>query len=479
MNTKWIALLLAAGCPGIARSAVDNESEPLPTVPSTTTVTNEPWSPTNPIRVGSSRGYMDIGLVGTFAVGGSTADDIEGGTELGGHDPNQRGFTVQGVEANFYGAVDPYFRGNANISLGIDSGGDSSLELEEAWLETVSLPFDLKLRAGQILTEYGRLNPTHPHTWDFVDTPLVNGRFLGPDGLRNPGAQLSWLAPTPFYTEMLLSVQNSHGDTAASFRGGAGHSHGVGGEGLPFVYRHSENDRGVSSLSDLLFTPRIVTSFDLSSEMTMLAGLSAAFGPNNVGGDGGGDSRTEIYGTDLTLKWKPLNHHGGFPFVKWQSEAMLRRSKVAGFDWDEAGNGGDANGDNLVDAGILVDPLTGLPAMLPGETLTDYGFYSQLVYGFRKDWTAGMRFDWLDRRTGGYEHRGLLVADGLGGGAPAGNDPLRNSRWRLSPNLTWYPTEFSKLRLQYNYDDRRDIGVDHSVWCQFEFILGAHAAHKF
>ena len=57
--------------------------------------------------------------------------------------------------------------------------------------------------------------------------------------------------------------------------------------------------------------------------------------------------------------------------------------------------------------------------------------------------------------------------------------PARAERWRLSPNLTWYPTEFSKIRLQYNYDDREIEGVDHSVWLQFEFLLGAHAAHTF
>ena len=55
----------------------------------------------------------------------------------------------------------------------------------------------------------------------------------------------------------------------------------------------------------------------------------------------------------------------------------------------------------------------------------------------------------------------------------------RAERWRLSPNLTWYPSEFSKIRLQYNYDDRLRLGTDHSVWLQFEFLLGAHAAHKF
>jgi len=60
-----------------------------------------------------------------------------------------------------------------------------------------------------------------------------------------------------------------------------------------------------------------------------------------------------------------------------------------------------------------------------------------------------------------------------------GDDPDRTGRWRISPNLTWYPTEFSKIRLQYNLDERNDIGTDHSVWLQFEFLLGAHGAHKF
>jgi hypothetical protein len=33
--------------------------------------------------------------------------------------------------------------------------------------------------------------------------------------------------------------------------------------------------------------------------------------------------------------------------------------------------------------------------------------------------------------------------------------------------------------MQYNYDHRSGIGRDHSLWFQFEFLLGAHAAHKF
>lgn len=427
----------------------------------------KPWSPTDPIRIGRGSAYADLGLVATVAAGGSTARDIEGGTQLGGHDPNQRGFTLQGVELNLQGAVDPYFRGNANLLFSMDSGGDSFLEVEEAWMETVSLPANLQLRAGQILTDFGRINTQHPHQWAFVDSPLVVARLLGPDGLRNPGARLGWLLPLPVFAELSLSVQNSHGETASPFRGGGGHHHGAeaGAEGVPLGYRHADNDRGVRGPGDLLFAPRLAMSFDLTDSQTLLLGASAAFGPNNSGA--GGDTHTQIFGLDAYWKWKPTRAQGGFPFVSWQFEVLLRRYDLGAFDWDENGNG-------TVDAGEIADLATGLPAVLRRETVTDWGFYTQWLCGFRKGWVAGLRFDFVTGERADYERRALALD-----GEPLGRDPWRNRRWRLSPNLTWYPTEFSKLRLQYNYDDRRDMGVDHSIWLQAEFVLGAHAAHKF
>jgi hypothetical protein len=50
--------------------------------------------------------------------------------------------------------------------------------------------------------------------------------------------------------------------------------------------------------------------------------------------------------------------------------------------------------------------------------------------------------------------------------------------------VTWYPTEFSKFRLQYNHDFLEANHFMHSgnadsVFLQFEFSLGAHGAHKF
>jgi hypothetical protein len=440
---------------------------PPPAEPAPSDLTAKPWRPTDPIRLRSGSASMDIGLVGTFAAGGSTTQDIEGGTQLGGHDPNQRGFTVQAVEANFAGAVDPYFRGLANILFQIDAGGESFLEVEEAYLESLSLPANLQVRGGQFFTEFGRHNMQHVHSWAFVDTALVNGRFLGPDALRNPGGRLSWLMPTPFYSELFFNVQDSQGETAASFR-----AEDEELSGLPFAFRPSGNDRGVRNFDDLLLAPRYAVSFDVTDTQTLVLGASAAFGPNARGGASAGDTDTQIYGADIYWKWRPTDHAGGFPFVSWQTELMWKRAEVGFFD-------GDFDGDGALSAGDLADPTGAALASVPGETLTDYGFYTQLLYGFRKGWVAGLRYDYVNGRLGNYEQLGLLVSDGAGGGAPAGRDLLRARRWRLSPNLTWYPSEFSKIRLQYNYDDRDGIDIDHSVWLQFEFVLGAHAAHKF
>jgi hypothetical protein len=432
--------------PPSAAAATNLQPAALNLQPSPQAVEAPAWKPTDPIRIGKGGTYADLGMVATFAAGGSTAQDIQGGTQLGGHDPNQRGFTVQGVELNLQGAVDPYFRGNANLAFLLDKGGETSVELEEAWLESVSLPGNVQVRAGQTLTDFGRINTQHPHSWGFVDAPLVNGRLLGEDGLRNPGARFSWLAPTPFYSELFFGVQNSQGSTAFSFRD----DH----DGKPYLGRLWK-DTGVKNAGDMLYSARYATSFDLTDTQTLLTGVSGAFGPNSSGPD----ANTQIYGADVYWKWKPANAHAGFPFVSWQSEAMLRRLQADAFSNDFNGNGTLDPGEDVFGDGIIHHA--------PRETLEDWGFYSQVLYGFKPGWVAGLRGDYTGRvEQAAYE-------------ALYGNDLDRLSRWRISPNLTWYPSEFSKLRLQYNCDDRQGIGVDHSVWLQFEFILGAHAAHKF
>jgi hypothetical protein len=406
---------------------------------------SKPWNPADPIRVaGNANQYVNISFDGLMTMGTSTARDVDV-LQPGGHDPKQRGFTLQQAEVAFDGAVDPYFRGLANILFLINNEGETVTELEEAYLESSSLPWNLQLKVGQFFTEFGRQNPTHPHVWGFVDMPLINNRMFGGDGQRAPGARLSWLAPTPFYSELYLGLQNATGETASSFR-----SSRDGETAFGRLHTGNRPDRA-SALRDMIFTPRYQASFDISDELTLLAGASGSFGANATGAD----TDTQVYGLDMTWKWKPVKHEKGFPFVTWQSEAMLRRYD-AGAQADTLAGiaaGTDIFGNGVVDA-------------VPAETIEDYGFYSQVMYGFRPGWVAGFRGDYVAPTRAQYERL-------------FGVDAARDRRWRLSPNLTHYPTEFSKVRFQYNYDWRDNVGPDHSLWLQLEFLLGAHGAHKF
>lgn len=420
-----------------AASAPDDKAAVTPAL-------STPWNPADPIRVtGNANQYVNVSFDGLMTMGTSTANDVDA-LQPGGHDPKQRGFTLQQAEVAFDGAVDPYFRGLANILFLINNEGETVIELEEAYLESSSLPYNLQLKAGQYFTEFGRQNPTHPHVWGFVDMPLINNRMFGGDGQRAPGARLSWLAPTPFYSELFLGLQNSTGETATSFRSGQ-EGETVRGR----IHTGNRPDRA-TAFRDLIFSPRYQASFELSDEQTLLAGASASFGANATGPE----SDSQVYGVDLTWKWKSAEHEKGFPFVTWQSEAMYRRFEAA------------AQSDTL--ATLATRDLFGNGAVdvLPAETIEDYGLYSQILYGFRPGWVAGFRTDYVAPNRAQYE-------------TLTGVDAARDRRWRLSPNLTHFPTEFSKVRLQYNYDWRDNIGPDHSLWLQLEFLLGAHGAHKF
>src|SRR5437764_5561435 len=404
-----------------------SDTSVVSSVPETISSTRAGASLTQPISIGGGgKNYMNISFDGVFALAGSSARDLDH-IEVGDHDPQQRGFNARNIELAFDGAVDPYFEGFANIVFKLDNDNETEVELEEAFMQTTNLPFGMQLKGGQFFAAFGRINPTHPHTWDFADDPLVAGRLLGPDGLRGVGAQLSWTLPTPWYSQLIFAAQNGRGSTGFSFRN-------PGDNGI--FFGRETTDRELRGLQDFVWFPRWENSIELSPTQVVLAGVSGAFGSNETGAN----SRTQIYGGDLFYKWKSAHAEGGFPFVKWQTEAMYRRF--------QAGRG--------VDESFPV-----------AETFHDWGLYSQVLWGFRKGWVAGVRGDYLHMQDSRFT-----------------DDPDRQSRWRISANLSWYPTEFSKLRLQYNHDFLEsnfflaDRQVD-SVFLQFEFILGAHGAHKF
>jgi hypothetical protein len=387
---------------------------------------------------------VDISLSTLIAAGSSTARDEE--IELlqaGGHDPKQRGFTLQQAELSLVGAVDPYFTGEAHLLYFIDSAGESQFEVEEAFATTQSLPRGLQLEFGQFLTEFGRLNPLHPHAWHWQDQPVILSRLFGGDGIRQVGFRLGWLTELPWYSELHFGAQNADGPNMVSF---LGHRHEHGGHaeehhhtaigGRPLVGRE------VSRLDDLVYLARWYNAWDPRDEISTAFGLSALFGSNATGDDG----FTRIYGADLVVKWRPLYQHRGWPFFIFESEVMRRDYHADDFE-------GEVDGEMV---------------SLGSETIQDWGFYAQGLCGFMRRWAAGLRFEYA-----------------TGSGSSEGgrkSDPFRDNRIRVSPLLAFYPSEFARIRLQYNYDradhlERRDD--EHSVWLGFDFGLGSHPAHNF
>lgn len=378
-----------------------------------------PTAPAHNATAAPSHTPIQVGLSSLFTAGGSSVDNAAlEGLQAGGHDPNRNGFTVQNVELTLSGTVDPYFDAQASIILQIDSGGETKVELEEAFFTTRGLPAGLQVKGGQYFTEFGRHNQQHPHSWAFVDQPLILSRLFGGDGLRSQGARVGWLTPLPWYSELYVGAQNPNGETATSFL--YEEDKKVGGYTLL--------DRSARDAGDLLYSARWLNGADLSANTAMNVGLSGLWGPNasGLGTD------TTIYGADLYLKWQPAHSQRGFPFASWHTELLNRRYQT------------DA------------------------ETLKDWGGFTQALWGFTPGWVAGLRLEYAEGRGGADEY-------------DISADSLRDNRTRLSPNLTWYPTEYSKLRLQYNRDWTQHLAEKnaHALWLQMEFSLGAHAAHKF
>jgi hypothetical protein len=354
-----------------------------------------------PVVSGLSRTFQslnpDISFIADVAAAYYTTREGEDPLLSGGHDPKENGFNLQQLELYASGMVDPYFRFDANLVF-----SQFGVEIEEVYATTLSLPWNLQVRAGQFLTRFGRINNSHPHTWHFVDQMLVLGKFFGGEGNRGLGAELSVLLPLPWFVELVGSATDAAGEsTARSFYGGT--------------------DLGVQGLEDLQYTAAAKQFFPLSDNWSLFWGVSAAFGPNPTGMG----NRSEVYGTDLYLKYRPITR-GSYTIVSLDVEWLLRRRQV------------------------------------PEDVLQDHGLYAYLFWRFARRWAAAAR----------YEVVSGVEADPL--------DPeWVSARQRASANVTFWPTEFSRLRLQYSYDRPGWRDGYHGFVLAFEFAVGAHGAHKF
>jgi hypothetical protein len=124
--------------------------------------------------------------------------------------------------------------------------------------------------------------------------------LLGDDGLRAPGAQLSYLLPTPWYASVLVEYLGLSEDPSA--------------------------------------TLELEQFFDLSRSWSLLWGLSSAtLQPDTPSGATTKRDREYLLASDVYLKWRPPNEAETYWWVGVTAEYVASRTENKG--WDGAGYG--------------------------------------------------------------------------------------------------------------------------------------------
>jgi len=347
------------------------------------------------------------------------------GGEVG---PGERSFNLGESELVLSANVDPYF--SAMMIAAIT--GEDEIEVEEAYFRTLALPSGLTAKGGRFFSGLGYLNEVHAHFWDFVDQPLVYQALFG-NQLAQDGLQLKWLAPTELFVE--LGAETGNGGTFPGTRRGRNGLNGA------TIFAHLGGDLGES------------TSWRVGASWLELRAEDRSFEDVNEFGDPvlnsfTGESRT--WGVDAVIKWTPSGNVTRQQ-LKFQGEYMQRKE----------------NGDLIFDADAL-----GLSDAYRSE---QSGWYLQSVFQFRPRWRVGLRYDALHSGA----PRLALVDDGVlppeAFPALLGADPDR-----ITMMLDWSPSEFSRLRAQYAWDDARDEAQrDRQFRLQYIYGIGAHGAHKY
>jgi len=383
-----------AGAPGAAAApAAPAPADPLATA---TGALRRAFQSLNP----------DLSAIVDFAAGW-----YRGAMVRSGDDPGDTGFNLQEVEIALSATVDPYFRADVYLTIPNASG----LEVEEAFLTTTSLPGSLQLRAGIFRAAFGRQNTQHLHVQDFTRRPQLNALLLGPDGMRAPGLELSWLVPVPFYlslTAAAFSVAPADGalEPLRSFGGG--------------------------SRSDFTYLGNLKTFAPLSENTSLLLGLSFATGLTstqrvNIDGPAIVPERSYLYGADLYLKWKPPNVSRTYMSLGWTTEFVLRQ--------------------------------------LPSSNLVEGALYSQLAWQVARRWVIGVRGE-LDGLP-----QGVNVPRQYAGAASLTWNLSEFARARLYGEARHTPDGQPAI----GFIPAVAAGTAYSAFLQLEASIGAHGAHAY
>lgn len=389
-----------------------------------------------------------LGLDVDFAMGAGTAKGEDMEALFGGHhDPQRTGFTLQGVDLSAAGSYDPYFDAFFNVNFTVDGGGETAIELEEAWVRTKWLAGSVRLQGGHFYAPFGIANRTHIHDWAWQTRPIAATRVFGADGARGLGGQFEARLSNAgaWNSSLFVSMQNRRSIHL--------HGHGEEEEGVPDhthdtdgnVVRDEEEDdhedeagTDANGLEDFAYTLRMENRLTVSPQTTLAFGGSVMFEPN----PDGSDSRAATFGGDVAISHRLPSKNR----IELRAEYLHRNAKAAEHHEEE----GEEEEEELI-------------------RVQDYGFYVQGMWFTPDGWGLGLRYERVGSRGGEAEERA--------------EDPMRGNRTRISPLLLWQFSELGRLKLQYNFDDTQFLEdrYAHSVFlsASWSFGLGApdHVGH--
>lgn len=373
-------------------------------------------------------GHTDHLEIPGFVHGGGDDHDGHGHTSLAGED----GFNLNYAELTIGATVDNYFDLKGVFHLTEDD-----FEIEEAFATTRALPYHLQAKIGKFKSDFGYLNNKHHHNYNFSDTPLVYSALLGDHGLTEIGAQLQYVVPAPHYVMLGIEVLNGENEQSYGNEGFAPH----------------DADETFSGVDDVdfpgLWIGYIKTSLDIAGG-TVLAGASMAKGDSRIDhledeeGAHAFAADTTLYGVDLVYKKYFAADH----VITWQSEYIYREmdgTKYIPTDTEDAW----ANEIAL--------------------NKEQSGYYSELIYQYDRNWRAGVRYSALSQND--------ITANNV-------MQDMPDDMYVTTAMLEYNPSEFSRLRLQYNhnsslYDEDGEKNNKDEIVLQFNYAIGAHGAHTF
>jgi hypothetical protein len=326
----------------------------------------------------------------------SLSGDVFAQVEKGNSDSNN--FFPREFELSLVSNLDPFSRAKVFISRhqpggeivpfgegGGEEGG--SVEVEEGYVEWVSLPGGLGLKLGHFYQQFGQLNRWHSHAYPFQGRSLPSIAFIGEEPLAQTGASVRWLAP---------------------FGGNAG-TYTLTGEAT-----RSQNENLFGTSSRLSLLGNLNAFWVLSPATDLDVSLSWVNGSYQ---DETNLFDRNLYGAEVSFTWRP------------PARSLYRGVNIRG--------------------GVMV--LDGLVAE-DGTHLSDKstGLYAMAETRLSQQWLAGGRFDWTEN--------------------PANPD---DTAWLVSPTLTWWQSEFVRVRGEYDLLGR-DSTRPGRFLLQVTFAMGPH-----